>query len=160
MSNQSLPFNVTEWLHSSSDIHPISLRQLGWFSLEWYFCSQHTGTWVHKCPQPGMNHMNPPQNLVLMVVFVGPFWSIVWWVASVVWLTEKQYLCPVFIDVAHHRPGFWVRIGSVRWVLVLACCFLLYCPVSSNLHGVVNTHHANLDEPVRGSYPYTPKWDI
>lgn len=39
IANQSLPFNVRERSHSSSNIHPIYLVQLHWFCLErFFFC--------------------------------------------------------------------------------------------------------------------------
>ena len=50
LPNQLLSFNVVECLPCSGDKHPISLVQLGWFSLEWCLYSQHKDSRMLECP--------------------------------------------------------------------------------------------------------------
>ena len=95
---------------------PCPRVHLGWFFLEWFFCSQHRVAQVLKCPQPRVPHMNPSQiwvqpPMALMVVFLGSFLPAVWWAASVVWLTEKEYSYPVLLIMGATGQGS----GSYWW---------------------------------------------
>ena len=100
--------------------------------------------------------------MALIVVFLGSFQSSVWQAACVVWLTEKEYPCPVLlIECAMGQVfGSVLVISDELRVLVLACSSLIYCfRAFQSFPWSDDSNHGNPEEVERGRCPYTWQFD-